>query len=230
MSGQPGGDDDQITQQRGRRRSGPAEAGVAFHRGQRQQQVAGLAADSGRTAGPKQLIGRADHTGHRHRQSSHRITPDLELINQPGSQDRWGYVPAGLAGGWPSPRVVSTAGSWRHRRGPAQPASRAEGPVSSGTNGPRGAGSCSSTPACTRPRRRCSTPSAPGPPTRAGTRYLPTVTLTTCSVGVAGRADAHTDEAGARLDEIVHAVRPSADLVACCRLRPKVPLRGPDRQ
>jgi len=65
MSGQPGGDDDQITQQRAGRRSEPAEAGMAFHGAQRQRQVTGLAADSGRAAAAAQLTGRADHAGHR---------------------------------------------------------------------------------------------------------------------------------------------------------------------
>ena len=60
---------------------------MAFHGGQRQQQVTGLAADIRRAAGAAQLIGGADRAGHRRGQSSHRITPDLELMDPPGSRD-----------------------------------------------------------------------------------------------------------------------------------------------
>jgi hypothetical protein len=46
-SGQSGGDDDHVTQQRGRNPSRVADADVAFHSGPRQQQVTGLTAGTG---------------------------------------------------------------------------------------------------------------------------------------------------------------------------------------
>jgi hypothetical protein len=76
-AGQPGGDDDNIPQQR-REQSGLLDdATVVFHSGQRQQQVTGVAACSGRTGGAKQVVGCADGPRHCSGLLSHRMKPPV---------------------------------------------------------------------------------------------------------------------------------------------------------
>ena len=125
---------------------------MAFHGGQHQQQVKDAAAVIRRADGAAQVISRADRAGHRHRQSSHRITSHLELTDRPwqaGLQEkarsRSGYrkvpKPAGdHLTAVTDRRHTSTRRPIRSPSIAARSPSRAEGPAIGGTNADGAAG------------------------------------------------------------------------------------------